>query len=80
MAHKIAVYRLYSPHTARTEEGWVDDGEHGAGKRICEVLHKKNLTNIVVFLTRGTSGNHLGPKRFKLMEDAVESALKNRPY
>lgn len=79
MAHNIAVYRLYSPHTARTEEGWVDDGEHGAGKRICEVLHKKNLTNMVVFLTRGTSGNHLGPKRFKLMEAAVESALKNLP-
>ena len=74
--HNIGVYRLYSRETAKTEEDWCDDDDHGAGRFLKNLLHQKNLTNIAVFLSRGTDGTHLGSRRFHLMQQAVESALK----
>lgn len=78
-AHNIATYRLYSPGTAKTEEGWVDDNEHGAGKRIRNHLLKKNLTNVLVLLSRGSYGTHLGIRRHTIMLEAVDSALAALP-
>lgn len=74
-AHNIGAYRVTNPTTARTEEEYSDDGEHGAGKTLRNVLLRRNKTNIAVFVTRGSDGTHLGNKRFRLMEDAVVSAL-----
>ena len=74
--HNIGIYRVTSPETAKTEEDWDDDGEYGSGRVLRNYLHKKNLTNIAVFLSRGTDGTHLGSRRYGLMEEAVESALQ----
>ena len=74
-AHNLAAYRLYSPHTTKTEEGWEDDGDHGAGKKLLDLLHRQNRTNTVVFLSRGSAGSHLGPRRHKIMAEVAESAL-----
>ena len=76
-AHNISVLRLFSTTTSKTQEWWDDDGEYGAGNRIRNLLHRKNLTNIIVFLSRGTEGIHLGAKRHIHMEEAVKSALEN---
>ena len=59
--HNSASYRLYNPETAKTTDGWVDDGEHGAGRLIRNYLQRQNCTNIVVLLSRGLDGAHLGP-------------------
>ena len=73
--HNIGAYRYYNPMTAKTIEGYNGDGEHGAGRLLTTYLLKKNLTNIAVFISRGSEGTHIGKKRFQLMEEAVESAL-----
>lgn len=73
--HNIGVYRITNPLTAKTEEDFADDGEHGAGRTIRNHLLRKNATNVVVFITRGSDGTHLGSRRFRLMEEAVDSAL-----
>lgn len=75
--HNIGVYRLFNNQTAKTEENYCDDGEHGAGRVIRNHLHRMNKTNIAVFVSRGTDGTHLGNKRYRLMEEAVDSALAN---
>ena len=73
--HNLATYRIYNPTSAKTVEGWEDDGEHGGGRTLRNYLQKRNLTNIAVFLSRGSEGTHLGNRRYQLMEEAVESAL-----
>lgn len=73
--HNIGAYRLFNPATATTSERYCDDGEHGAGKVLTTFLTKKNLTNVAVFVSRGSDGTHLGKRRFQLLEEAVESAL-----
>ena len=75
--HNIVCYRVKDQHTSKTTDGWFDDDEHGAGRRIRDYLQRRNLTNLVVFLSRGSDGAHLGPNRYKFMEDAIAEALKD---
>lgn len=75
--HNVGVYRVYTPENAKTEEDWYDDEEHGSGRVLKNLLHKMNLTNIALFLSRGTDGTHLGTRRFRVMEEAAESALQS---
>ncbi len=73
--HNIACYRLYNPETAKTFEGWQDDGEAGAGRSIRDFLRQHNGKNVAVFVSRGSGGTHLGPDRFKIVKQAVKSAM-----
>ena len=74
--HNIGIYRVTNPTTSKTEEDWADDGAHGAGRVLKNLLHRKNLTNVALFLSRGSDGLHLGTRRFRLLEEAAESALE----
>ena len=49
--HNCTIYRLYIPVTAKTTDGWVDDGEHGAGRLIQNYLQHKNCSKIAVLLS-----------------------------
>ena len=58
-----------------SQKGWQDDAEHGAGKRILQMLEHKKLANTAIFVTRKTTGNHLGLRRFMYIEKVAEDAL-----
>lgn len=73
--HNMSIYRITTPSTTKTEESWADDGEHGAGKQIRTYLQNRNLSNVAVFISLASDGTLRGPRRIKLMEDAVDSAL-----
>jgi len=76
-AHNIAAYHLYNTLTTKSTTGYQDDGEHGAGRYISELLHHNNAKNVVVFVTRQfMTSSHLGAARFDAIEKAVESCLK----
>ena len=49
----------------------TDDGETGAGGVVLRILQKKNLTNVIVAVTRWYGGKKLGPDRFKHVQDAT---------
>jgi hypothetical protein len=74
--HNIVCYHLFDPESAKTFEGWHDDGEAGAGRCIRDALRKQNGKNIAVFVSRGSDGTHLGPDRYTLIEQAVASAME----
>ena len=74
--HNVSVYRLANPHNpADVQSSYHSDGEHGAGAHISYLLHRRNKTNVIVFITRIYGGVHLGPKRFQLFEQAMDSVL-----
>ena len=49
----------------------TDDGETGAGGVILRILKKQNWVNVIVVVTRWYGGKHLGPDRFKHVQDAT---------
>ena len=55
--------------------GYVDDGEHGAGRAIYKVLEDTNSFNKAVFVVCHYRNKHLGPARFQLMSAAAKSSI-----
>lgn len=58
-----------------TNQGLVDDGEHGGARAIMKVLFKEKRENTAVFVVRYYGGKHLGPARFGSIEKAAKSAI-----
>ncbi len=62
------------------DSGWVDDGEFGAGRFLSTYLSKREkLNNITVVVTRNYGGSHLGSRRFEIMRNVTEEAIKKLP-
>ncbi|XP_061190455.1 protein IMPACT homolog [Saccostrea echinata] len=72
--HNILVYR-FKDNSGTIHDGYCDDGEFGAGRKMLKILQDQNLTNVSVVISR-MMGKHLGPKRFDIMEKALFDALK----
>lgn len=72
--HIMCAYRF--PGLDLTEsQGFIDNGEHGAGRLLLNLLQKNKIQNKVVFVTRHYGGQHIGPKRFQLIEKAASAAI-----
>jgi len=52
-----------------------DDGETAAGGRLAHLLQILEVNNVLVVVTRYFGGTHLGPDRFKHINQAARSAL-----
>ena len=58
-------------------DGYMDDGEYGAGRNLLKHLEERRLNNVVCVVTRWYGGEHLGGMQFELMKDvATEAAQK----
>ncbi len=75
--HNTATYRPFSPQGATTTDGYNDDGEFGMGKVVRDTLHRLNVKNIIVFVTRFYGRKHLGQKRFDTVKEMVEKVTEN---
>jgi hypothetical protein len=80
--HNISAWRIRQKKTeANGEEGetvvqdYDDDGETAAGGRLLHVMQLMDVWNVVVVVTRWYGGIHLGPARFRLINDAGRDAL-----
>lgn len=72
--HNIMAYQLGD------DAGWVDDEEFGAGRFLSTFMAKREmLKNITVVVTRNYGGTHLGTRRFELMRNVTEEAIKKLP-
>jgi putative IMPACT (imprinted ancient) family translation regulator len=71
--HNIYAYRTGKDRNLK--EGFSDDGEPGAGKRLLEMLQNEETTNAVVVCTRWFGGVHIGPKRFDHITECAKVAL-----
>ncbi|KAJ8307585.1 hypothetical protein KUTeg_014861 [Tegillarca granosa] len=72
--HRILVYR-HRDEEGKIHQGYNDDGEHGAGRKLLEYLTRNNYVNVGIVVTRWYGGKHIGPKRFNLMEDALSQVV-----
>ncbi|GMK56446.1 hypothetical protein CspeluHIS016_0302860 [Cutaneotrichosporon spelunceum] len=58
------------------ESDYDDDGETQAGSRLQHLLQVLDLTGVLVVVTRWFGGIHLGPDRFKHINQAARDALE----
>ncbi|XP_078317968.1 protein IMPACT homolog [Crassostrea virginica] len=78
-SHRILVYR-FTDKDGKLIDGYMDDGEYGAGRNLLKHLEERRLNNVVCVVTRWYGGEHLGGMRFELMKDvATEAAQKLNP-
>ncbi|KAJ5832031.1 hypothetical protein N7474_000342 [Penicillium riverlandense] len=56
-------------------QDYDDDGETAAGGRLLHVMQLMDVWNVVVVVTRWYGGIHLGPARFRLINDVGRDAL-----
>ena len=72
--HNILVYR-FTGSEGLVHDGYQDNGEYGAGRRILKELCDQNVSNAVVIVSR-INGKLLGPRRFQIMKDIATSAVE----
>lgn len=63
-------------HTGSLRADFDDDGEDAAGGRLLHMLKLLNATNRIVIVTRWFGGVHLGPSRFKHINNAARIVLE----
>ncbi|KAJ2078533.1 hypothetical protein H4R24_004419 [Coemansia sp. RSA 988] len=77
--HNILAYRIRLDGGSISQDN-DDDGETAAGKRLGHLLQLLGAENIMVIVTRWYGGIHLGPDRFKLINNAARQALTASGY
>lgn len=73
--HIMCAFKLPGVDIVQTQ-GYLDDGEHGGGRVLLNILNKNKTTNKALFVTRHYGGQHIGAARFQLIEKAAFSALQ----
>lgn len=74
--HNIVAYRLcQTGDQSSLQEGFDDDGEHAAGGRLLLLMQKMKVYNRVAIVTRYFGGVHLGPARFKHINDCAQEVI-----
>ncbi|KAJ3663825.1 hypothetical protein Zmor_008047 [Zophobas morio] len=72
--HNIVAYRILTPKGTVLQD-CDDDGESHAGSRVLHLLQIRDLTNVMVVVSRWYGGIHLGPDRFKHINNAARQVL-----
>ena len=73
--HILLGYSIPGMPRFRHEE-YCDDKEIGGGKVIMNIIKRNKLSNIAIFVVRVQKGDKIGPKRFDMIRQAVESVMK----
>ncbi|XP_056017036.1 uncharacterized protein LOC125676365 [Ostrea edulis] len=70
--HNILAYR-FKDAEGKIHDGYCDNGEYGAGRRMLKTLADQGFLNVAVIVSRKL-GKHLGPLRFDIMNKLALSA------
>mmetsp|Transcript_22804 Transcript_22804/g.53902 ORF Transcript_22804/g.53902 Transcript_22804/m.53902 type:complete len:248 (+) Transcript_22804:152-895(+) len=74
--HNISAYRIELPN-GQILQDCDDDGEAAAGGRLLNLLNIINVRNVVVVVSRWYGGVHLGPDRFKHINNVARDILES---
>ena len=72
--HTIVAYRLAGLNKAYDED-YLDNSEHGMGRRILSQIIQKDATNITIIVLRHFSGIHIGNRRFEIVKNLVSDVM-----
>ena len=78
--HNIMAYRVRNQETGTYAQDCDDDGETAAGKRLLHLLQILDASDVVVFVSRWYGGIHLGPDRFKHINNVARSLLVQQGF
>lgn len=73
--HNITAWRIRDPETSATYQDCDDDGETAAGSRLLHLLQVMDAWDVIVVVTRWYGGIHLGPDRFRLINQVAREAV-----
>ncbi|KAI9099903.1 ribosomal protein S5 domain 2-type protein [Phlyctochytrium arcticum] len=76
----IYAYRIVEESTGVMRQDCDDDGETAAGSRLLHLLQLADAKNVMVNITRWYGGTHLGPTRFKHINNAARNVLEANGY
>ncbi|PSN34372.1 Protein IMPACT [Blattella germanica] len=74
--HNISAYRIYKEDTKCFLQDCDDDGETQAGGRLLHLLQILGVQNVMVVVSRWYGGVHLGPDRFRHINNAARQVLE----
>jgi hypothetical protein len=72
--HNITAWRIQGENGVKFQD-CDDDGESAAGGRLLHLLELMGVWNAMVVVTRWYGGIHLGPDRFRLINQAARDAM-----
>ncbi|CAM9808070.1 unnamed protein product [Sphacelaria rigidula] len=73
--HNIVAWRIWDESRGVQLHDNDDDGENAAGSRLAHMLAITGAQNILVVVSRWFGGIHLGPDRFKHINNAARELL-----
>ncbi|KAK9451540.1 ribosomal protein S5 domain 2-type protein [Limtongia smithiae] len=73
--HNMTAWRIKPENGSMTIQDCDDDGESAAGSRLLHLLTLMDMWNVMVVVTRWFGGTHIGPDRFKHINNAARDAL-----
>ena len=75
--HNMYAFRFNDPAKSNgINEGFSDDGEHGAGFKLLKLLQDAKNSNVMIVVTRFYGHKNLGPKRFDCIKNCATEALE----
>jgi len=77
--HNILAYRIVTGKNEMLED-FDNDGEDHAGGRLLHLLEVLDLQNVAVVVTRWYGGIHLGPDRFKHINNAARQVVSDAGF
>lgn len=80
--HNITAYRYTTESNGKSihHHDCEDDGEHGASSKMLELMDRMKADNVMVVVTRWYGGIHLGPDRFRHINNLTRQILSDNNY
>jgi len=75
-SHNIYAYRIFCPEKGTWLQDCEDDGEDAAGGRLLHLLEIVEARDTLVVVSRWYGGIHLGPDRFKHINNSARQVLE----
>ncbi|VEU22109.1 DEKNAAC103140 [Brettanomyces naardenensis] len=73
--HMMRAYRIGDANSSAVYEDCDDDGEAASGSRLLHLLSLMDAWNVLVVVVRWFGGVHLGPVRFRHINECARDAL-----
>jgi putative IMPACT (imprinted ancient) family translation regulator len=73
--HNISAYRIKSEESGALYQDCDDDGETAAGGRMLHLMQLMDVWNVLVVVSRWYGGIHLGPDRFRIINNTARDVL-----
>ncbi|KAF8381007.1 impt-1 [Pristionchus pacificus] len=79
--HNIYAYRVRAEKDGQNfqMDDCFDDGEHGASPKMMQILQTMKANGLIVVVSRWYGGIHLGPDRFRIINNLTREIVTQNP-